>query len=491
LQRRIAFPKIMARRIPGCLKLLKDAMTDWTQRPLSAIAAGLRRGDVTATRLAEEAVDNHQRSDGALQAYKSWDGPGALQQAAAADQAFAAGADLGALQGIPFSVKDIFGVAGFPIFAGSPKQLPKEWEAEGAMVRAIRSQLAVIPGKTHSVEFAFGGLGTNPHWGAPRNPWDAIEHRAPGGSSAGAGVSLCEGSAIVAFGTDTGGSVRVPASMTGNVGLKTTKGRWPTDGITPLSSTLDTPGILTRSAADAALAFTAIESALQGAPAPAIAPLDVRGLKIGLTGSHFWDRCQDDIAGVIEDAIAELSVAGAATLEISFPEAIQAAKTMGAGAVVAAEGYASLQEYLPDWIETLDPMVRVRMEDGRKAKATDYVLALARMADLAASAAARLEAVDILAVPTVPLTPPKIADVADPDAYNLANSRALSNATVVNVLGLCALSMPVGLDHAGMPVGLQLISKPGDDSKLLSAGLAIERVLGEGKDRLGPVPNYK
>jgi aspartyl-tRNA(Asn)/glutamyl-tRNA(Gln) amidotransferase subunit A len=113
------------------------------------------------------------------------------------------------------------------------------------------------------------------------------------------------------------------------------------------------------------------------------------------------------------------------------------------------------------------------------------------MADLAASAAARLEAVDILAVPTVPLTPPKIADVADPDAYNLANSRALSNATVVNVLGLCALSMPVGLDHAGMPVGLQLISKPGDDSKLLSAGLAIERVLGEGKDRLGPVPNYK
>jgi aspartyl-tRNA(Asn)/glutamyl-tRNA(Gln) amidotransferase subunit A len=446
-------------------------MTDWIERPLSAIAAGLQRGQVTATQLAEEAIDNHQQSDAALQAYKSWDGPSALEQAAAADKAFAAGADLGALQGIPFSVKDIFGVAGFPIFAGSPKRLPTEWEAEGAMVRAIRSQLAVIPGKTHSVEFAFGGLGTNPHWGAPRNPWDAVDHRAPGGSSAGAGVSLCEGSALVAFGTDTGGSVRVPASMTGNVGLKTTKGRWPTDGITPLSSTFDTPGILTRSAADAALAFTAIESALRGRPAPAIEPLDIRGLKIGLTGSHFWDRCQDDIAAVLEDAIAEISAAGAATLEIAFPEAIEAAKTMGAGAVVAAEGFASLKQNLPDWIETLDPMVGARMEDGRKAKATDYVLALARMADLAASAAVRLEAVDILAVPTVPLTPPKIADVADPDAYNRA--------------------IPAGLDQAGMPVGLQLISKSGDDIKLLAAGLAIERVLGEGKDRLGPVPSYK
>ncbi|MFP6735786.1 MAG: amidase [Rhodospirillales bacterium] len=466
-------------------------MTDWIERPLSAIAAGLRRGEVTATQLAEEAIDNHQNNDAALQAYKSWDAPGALAQVAAADKAFAAGADLGALQGIPFSVKDIYGVSGFPVFAGSPRRLPAAWEAEGTIVRAIRRQLAVIPGKTHSVEFAYGGLGTNPHWGTPRNPWDLEDHRAPGGSSAGAGVSLAEGSALVAFGTDTGGSVRVPASMTGNVGLKTTKGRWPTDGIVPLSSTLDTPGILTRSVADAAVAFAAIESALRGRRLAPVEPLDIRGLKIGLTGSHFWDRCQEDIAAVVEDAIAENSAAGARTLEIDFPEAVDAVKTLGAGAIVAAEGYASLKENLPDWIETLDPMVRVRMEDGRKAKATDYISALARIAEMAASAAARLDAVDVLAVPCVPETPPKIADVADPKIYNRANLRALSNATAINVLGLCALTLPAGLDKAGMPVGLQLISKGGEDEKLLAAALAIERVLGHQKDRLGPVPIHK
>ena len=183
------------------------------------------------------------------------------------------------------------------------------------MIRAIRGQMAVIAGKTHTVEFAFGGLGTNPHWGTPRNPWDNLEHRAPGGSSAGAGVSLCEGSALAAFGSDTGGSVRVPASMTGTVGLKTTKGRWPTDGIVPLCSTLDTPGILTRSAADAAIVFSAIESVLAKRPVAAVQPMDIRTLTIGLTRSFYWDRCQDDIAAVLEEAIRGLAAAGARTLE--------------------------------------------------------------------------------------------------------------------------------------------------------------------------------
>ena len=463
-------------------------MPPWIERPLSAIAASLRRGDVTTMELAEEAIHNHERSGTPLAAYKAWDGEAMLEQAAAADKAFAAGVDLGPLQGIPFSVKDIFGVTGFPIHAGSPKRLPSVWESEGSMIRAIRGQMAVIPGKTHTVEFAFGGLGTNPHWDTPRNPWDTVEHRAPGGSSAGAGVSLCEGSALAAFGSDTGGSVRVPASMTGTVGLKTTKGRWPTDGIVPLSSTLDTPGILTRSAADAAIVFSAIESALAKRPVAAVQPMDIRTLTVGLTRSFYWDRCQDDIATVLEDVIRGLAAAGAHTLELDFPEAEAAGRVLGAGAIVAAEGYASLKQNLPDWIESLDPNVRARMEDGRKADAISYVAALKNMAELAASAAARLDAVDVLAVPTVPATPPKVTDVTDTDAYNRANLLALSNTTSVNVLGLCALTLPAGKDKAGMPVGLQLISKAGDDAKLLAAGLAAERALGNATDRLGPVP---
>ena len=463
-------------------------MPPWIERPLSAIATGLRRGDVTTMDLAEEAIHNHEQNGTPLAAYKAWDGEVMLEQAAAAHKAFAAGADLGPLQGIPFSVKDIFGVKGYPIYAGSPNRLPSVWETEGTMIRAIRGQMAVIAGKTHTVEFAFGGLGTNPHWGTPRNPWDNLEHRAPGGSSAGAGVSLCEGSALAAFGSDTGGSVRVPASMTGTVGLKTTKGRWPTDGIVPLSSTLDTPGILTRSAADAAIVFSAIESALAKRPVAAVQPMDIRTLTVGLTRSFYWDRCQDDIATVLEDVIRGLAAAGAHTLELDFPEAEAAGRVLGAGAIVAAEGYASLKQNLPDWIESLDPNVRARMEDGRKADAISYVAALKNMAELAASAAARLDAVDVLAVPTVPATPPKVTDVTDTDAYNRANLLALSNTTSVNVLGLCALTLPAGKDKAGMPVGLQLISKAGDDAKLLAAGLAAERALGNATDRLGPVP---
>lgn len=460
-------------------------MADWMDRPLPEIAAALRSGSLNALDLTEEVIARHEKWDSKLGAYKTWDADYARIQAKEAAAAFKAGKDHGPAQGIPFSVKDIYGVKGFPTFAGSPKALPEEWEQDSVVVAGVRKQLAVVPGKTHTVEFAFGGIGTNPHWPTPRNPWDMTHHRAPGGSSSGAGVSLHEGSAAIAFGTDTGGSVRVPASYTGNVGLKTTKGRWSTDGITILSTSFDTPGILAKSMTDIAFGFAAIDPSARVAGSSLIEPRDIKGLRIGTTKDYFWDECQDDIADVVQNTIRELRDSGAKTSNIPMPEAATSIQVWGDGAIVASEGYAFLQSRLPAWIESLDPNVRIRMEAATGAKTLDYHGALYRIRELSASVHAKLKTVDVLIVPTVPITPPKLAEIDDPEKYKTKNLLSLSNTMPGNVLGICAITLPAGLDQTGMPIGLQLIAPPNKEEELIAIALGIERVLGTSRERLG------
>ncbi len=462
-------------------------MTDWMDRPLREIAAALRDGNLTAEELTELAIARHEKWDDTLHAYKSWDADFAREQASAADKSFRAGNDLGPLQGISISVKDLYGVAGLPTFAGTPNRLPENWETEGPVVKAVRRQLAVIPGKAHTVEFAYGGIGANAHWGTPRNPWDADQHRVPGGSSAGAGVSLWEGSASFAFGTDTGGSVRIPASFTGCVGIKTTKGRWSTDGIVPLSSSFDTPGVIAKSMEDAVYAFEAVDPKCRHRGAT-IEPKEISEVRLGVTKDYFWDRCQDDIAEVAEKAISTISSAGAKSIEVPFPQADESLKTLAEGAIVAAEIYAFLETDLPQWIETLEPRVRARIEDGSKVSGTDYVRACKKAALLGAQADAALDAVDVLAVPTIPITPPTVEEVEDLKVYRSKNMPALSNTMPGNVLGLAAVTLPVGLDQAGMPVGLQLISRSHHEENLLSAALAVDAALGPVQDRIGTPP---
>ncbi len=464
-------------------------MTNWLDRPIAETAAALRDGKLSARSLTEEAIARHDKWDGQLQAYKSWDSDYALAQADLADGAFKAGRDLGPAQGLIFSVKDIYGVVGFPTFAGSPKQLPTEdWSKDGTMVATARNQLCVVPGKTHTVEFAYGGLGTNLHWGTPRNPWDADDHRTPGGSSCGAGVSLWEGSAQIAYGTDTGGSVRVPASMTGCAGLKTTKGRWPTDGITELSATMDTPGILARSVADLAYGFACLDPAARAANAKPITPAEIGSVRIGTTSHHFWESCDADVADTVERAISEICAQAGRTTPIAFPEAGESVRVLGEGAIVAAEGWAFLERCLPDWIDTLDPLVRSRMEDGRVVTAPRYLNALRRIAELQASTYARMREIDVLLVPTIPATPPKVDDVQGANSYKAANLLALSNTMPGNVLGLCGITLLAGKDSSGMPVGLQLIAKPNDEERLIAVAQAIENVIGSAVDRLGRPP---
>jgi aspartyl-tRNA(Asn)/glutamyl-tRNA(Gln) amidotransferase subunit A len=459
-------------------------------RPLKAIAAALRSGEITSLELVEVAIANHDEVGGSLNAYKTWTPDEARLQARAADAATASGAWLGPLHGIPVSVKDLYGVQGWPTFAGTPKQLPAAWEAEGPVVAALRRQLGVVMGKTHTVELAFGGLGVNPHWGTPRNPWDAKAHRVPGGSSSGAGVSLQEGSAFAALGTDTAGSVRIPASMTGTVGLKTSFGRWSTEGIVPLSQSLDTAGVLARSVADLAYAFAALDPAWGSWDTfwAAVSGLEPADLRIGIAGPPLWDECSPGVAEAARGAIGELERNGARAKDVLLPEAKEAIAFLQVGSVVSAECDAFLEAELPAWRDRIDPIIKMRIADGGAINARELLLRYRKLASLSRSMRRRFEGCDVIALPTVPVTPPTVEEVANIDAYRRANMASLRNTCLANYMTLCALTIPVGLDKAGLPVGLMLMAPHGHEEKLLAVALAVERALGEPRERLGGPP---
>jgi aspartyl-tRNA(Asn)/glutamyl-tRNA(Gln) amidotransferase subunit A len=464
---------------------------DLLLRPLIEIARDLRAKQVTARELVEAAIARHERFGERLHAYAHWAPEQARAVAQAADAAFATGVTVGPLQGLPVSIKDLFAAAGYPCFAGSSRRLPADpWERDGPLVATLRRQLGVIMGKTHMVEFAFGGTGHNSHWDAPYNPWDAAAHRAPGGSSSGAGVSLLEGSAALALGSDTAGSVRIPACMTGTVGLKVTLGRWSTDGVVPLSPTFDTPGLLARSVCDAAYGFAALDPAGidPGGFIARAGARDLAGVRIGVGDAFLWRDCDPGIAETVEEAVNALARAGAVTREFALPETEAAYGVFLQGSLSAVELRSFLDLELPDWLAQFDPVIAPAVRNAESVSARDYLARLARLRALARGAAPRLDAVDVIASPTLCLTPPLMAEIADPDRYQPVNRRIVRNTVAVNYLGLCAITMPVGRDRAGMPVGLQLIAPAGAEEKLLTIALAAERVIGAAADRLGTPP---
>ena len=459
-------------------------MIELVRTSIPELAVALREGRVTAMELAEQAAGNRDQS---LGAYKLWLPDRAAATAAMADAVFAQGLDFGPLQGMPVSVKDLYGLAGTPTHAGAPRPLPgRLWEREGPVVRSVRRGLGCIVGKTHTVEFAFGGIGSNPHWGTPRNPWSREVHRVPGGSSAGAGVSLWEGTAVVALGSDTAGSVRVPASFTGTVGLKTSYGRWSLEGIVPLSPSLDSAGILTRSVVDAAVAFAAIDPGCATAPAAA----DLSHLRFGVV-EELFDGCVPAVADAVRASIREIEGRGAAVFPLALPGLATAREIFAAGGLAAPEFVAFVNRELPDFRETLDPNVRGRFAAVRSMTATEYLDRRARLARAAEDANAALEGIDGVLCPTTPLTAPRLDEVADADGYREHNMAALRNTNPGNLLDLCGLSLPVGLDGEGLPIGLQIMAGRGSDERLLSAGLAVEKELGTARQRLGTPPGQR
>lgn len=401
------------------------------------------------------------------------------EAAAAADRA-KRGLRRGPLDGVPLSWKDLFDMTGEPTAAGSLPLKDRVPAQDAEVLKRLTRAGLVALGKTTMTELAFSGLGINPKFGTPANPWDASVERVPGGSSAGAGVSVASGLATAAIGTDTGGSVRIPAAWNGLVGLKTTHGRVPLTGTVTLSRTFDTVGPLTRDVADAA-AFFAL---LAGVKAPDIEghELDrtVFWLPKGVAGDVGWQGLDDGVAAAVDGALQKLVAKGVRIIEHDLPELdeINALAWSPTESRLVADAYALWGEMLRANEKDIYRPVFERVTAGETLKPADLLRADAKRDEIRRRYFARTASADAVVMPTVAITPPPIAELIDNgEAYGKANRMALRNTTMGNQLGVCAITLPVGHDAKGMPVGLMLQAAPGDDEKLLRLARAAEKAL--------------
>ena len=445
---------------------------------LEKLAGQLRDKTLTIRQLVEHAVANHAESD--HNAYVTWDGERALAVAQNLDGLLQQGYDTGALMGIPCSAKDLYGVPGLPTYAGTSEVFDEKWTKAGPVVGTVMQQGGIITGKTHTVELAFGGIGINDHWPTPKNPWGG-GGRIPGGSSSGAGVSLCEGSARIALGTDTAGSVRIPASVTGNVGLKLTQGRWSTANIVPLSSSFDTPGILCRTVEDIRFAFQAMDPTTAGVEKD----IPVTGMRIGVLGGLAAEGVDTDIANLVSAALHKIEGQGADLLQAHLSNDQAAIDLFRQGGLAASELAAFLSANYPQKIAKLAPIVRSRVDAASGLSAVDYVRRKTDFMRMSAETVGEMADVDFLACATIAISPPELASLSEPEQYAKANMATLRNTALANLLGLCSITLPIGLDRNGMPVGLMLMGRPYDEERLITAALAIEKIIGTGAQLLG------
>jgi aspartyl-tRNA(Asn)/glutamyl-tRNA(Gln) amidotransferase subunit A len=280
--------------------------------------------------------------------------------------------------------------------------------------------------------------------------------------------------------------------MTGNAGLKLTKDRWSTEGIVPLSFTLDTPGILARSMADAGFGFAALDPDLgDGFAFLRGVPTGVNGIRIGIADPWFWDGCENGIGEIVRRAIDSLARAGAIVKEAPLPEARDAYAIFVEGGLSGIELRAFLDRELPDWLATIDPVNAPALKNAENLSAREYLARRLRHLEAAKSAARRFDHVDVIATPTVMFTPHVLTDEVGPEKFWAHTRNIVHNVAPANYLALCAATMPVGLDRVGMPVGLQFIAKGGDDERLVAIACAAERVLGTPREILGAPPMCK
>ena len=461
-------------------------------RSIADIASALRDGEFSATELMTAALDRHARFGERLQAYKLFDAERALESARAADQLLANDGDAPPLTGIPISVKDLYGVDGLPTFAGTPRQLPQKWSRDAWLVAQLRGAGAITVGKTHMVEMAFGAVGINPHWDTPWNPWDDEMHRIPGGSSSGAGVSLWEGSALIALGSDTGGSIRIPAAFTGTVGQRTTRGRWPTEGVVPLSHTLDTVGALTRTVEDSIYFFGCVDPQW-GDPRvllKRLATTELANVRMAVPRCGIWDHCERDIADGLDGVLSHLGSHAGKLVEIDgglLDDAFEL--STGRRPIASTECRAFLESDLPGWLDILHPIVRSRVAQGLTLDDPEYLAALEDHRSLVKQAHKLFEDAEVLVLPCNTISPPPVADLADLDRYSEANAAILRPTYPISALGLTAISIPVGIDGDGMPIGLQLVAPGGQDEALLGVALAAEREFGTASQGLCRPPD--
>jgi aspartyl-tRNA(Asn)/glutamyl-tRNA(Gln) amidotransferase subunit A len=389
----------------------------------------------------------------------------------AADARTARAVSLGPLDGVIVSIKDLFDVAGEATRAGS-KILAEEAApaaADAAVVRRLRAAGAVIVAKTNMSEFAFSGIGANPHFGTPKNPRDRA--RVPGGSSAGAPVAIADGMCDIAIGTDTGGSVRIPAALCGLVGFKPSRQRVPTDGAFPLSKTLDSIGPVGNSVADCAKA----DAVMAGEEFAPLEPVALAGLRFGIAEGLPLDRLDKIVAAAFAAAIARLDKVGVRVSHETLPLFDDMNAVNAKGGIPPPEACAVHRDRLARRAADIDPNVRVRIERGCAVNKADYAAMLQERSRLVRAMDARLGALDALVMPTASIVAPTIAEIADPKAFAARNAAVIRNTAIVNFFDLCAISLPL---PAKLPVGLMLVARNGADHRLLCMAAAVAELFG-------------
>jgi aspartyl-tRNA(Asn)/glutamyl-tRNA(Gln) amidotransferase subunit A len=375
--------------------------------------------------------------------------------------------------GIPVSIKDLFDLAGDVTTAGSRALKDAEPAAGDAPSVARLRAAGFIPiGRTNMTEFAFSGLGINPHYGTPLNPYDRRAGRIPGGSSSGAAVSVTDAMAFGALGTDTGGSCRIPAALCGIVGFKPTARRVPTAGAFPLSTSLDSIGPLAATVACCAV----LDAVLAGEPAAELAPFPLAGLRMAVPQTIVLDGLEPGVARAFEAALDALRKVGARIADIPLRELSELPQINAKGGFAAAESYAIHRALIAKAEKTYDPQVLTRILRGQEQSAADYIDLVAARADFIRRVAAVTAPYDALLMPTTPLMAPRLADLAADDSYRKVNFLMLRNPAIVNFLDRCSISLPC--QRAGdAPVGLMLVGEHGADRRLLAIAAAIEQVV--------------
>jgi aspartyl-tRNA(Asn)/glutamyl-tRNA(Gln) amidotransferase subunit A len=375
--------------------------------------------------------------------------------------------------GIPITLKDLFDVAGETTRAGSAvlRGAPPAGSHAPVVARVLAAGLVPV-GRTNMTEFAFSGLGINPHYGTPRSPWDRATGRIPGGSSSGAAVSVADGMATAALGTDTGGSCRVPAALCGVTGYKPTARRVPLAGVLPLAPSLDSVGPLAPTVTCCAL----MDAILAGETPLMPKARDLAGLRLALPANIVRDGIDDATTAAFERACARLSASGARIFTLPFPQLDAVAAANRLGGFAAAEAYAWHRSLLAEQGASYDPRIRIRIERGMQQSAADYIDLLAARRRLIAEMNRATAPFDALIMPTVPVVPPPIAALADEAEYNRVNMLLLRNCAFWNFFDRCAISLPC--HRAGeAPSGLMLVGETMGDTDLFAIARAVEEAL--------------
>ena len=445
---------------------------------IAGFAHRLRACEITAETATRAYLERIEILDPHLDAYECVMADEALETARAVDRLLAAGTDLGPLMGVPVSVKDLFAIKGTPTTAGSNLDLADLIGAEGSFVGALRRAGCVILGKTRMPEFAMGSVGGHGVVsflrGAPRNPWDAKTHRAPGASSSGSGIAVAAGMCAFSIGTDTGGSVRGPAAMCGIFGLKTSPGLWPADGMLPQAPELDTIGPMTASAADAAVVFAALQR---------IPPLQAhppRGLRLGKPTSHYYEELDAPVAACMTAALSALEDAGVTIVPIDVPEAAEPKRDFGAYVPANLLAVIGRERFLAERA-AMDPLIAPRIGDGLDVMADHYIRLEWRRQELVRIAGERMRGLDGWVVPTAGMVAPPVDDIAGKDNATLMAemaTRKTHRRMSGNFFGLCATSTPIQQFGSDLPVALQVMCPAGHDDRALSIALTLEEVFG-------------